>query len=163
MPFLLAWPTFGLSLVVWFAILHFKSKNESERISQRNSRKVLLEPLFNERFDAFFRSLDVPVQIGAEVSNDDAFKCGRHIMTYIAHNSEEGALFISGLKKWQTKGSYQLCDPITAAQIEKSHDIKGEIHLVSYRAIEALMTNNERLHCFHDIDLIKVKGYLATT
>lgn len=29
---------------------------------------------------------------------------------------------------------------------------KGEVHLVSYRAIEAVMTNNPSMQCFRSID-----------
>lgn len=149
---LLAWPTSGLSILAWIAIYFFKSKKKVDKIVERDNRKLLIEPLFGNKFAEFFMALDMPKLNEQRFDYHEAHKCGRHIMTYLAHNPEEGSLFLQGLKKWQTKGSQQLCDPVTAAQSERDYDAKGEIHLVSYRAVESLMKNNKSLTCFRPID-----------
>jgi hypothetical protein len=152
----LAWPTFGLSILAWLALAFFKSKTKVDAIAERENRKALVEPIFGGRFADFFRALDMPILYDHRMDEATAHQCGRHIMNYLAHNPQEGALFMQGLKKWATKGSNQLCDPVTAAEAERSYDAKGEIHLVSYRAVEALMTNNKGLACFHSIDFGKL-------
>lgn len=152
----LAWPTFGLSILAWLVLAFFKSKAKVDAIDERENRKALIEPVFGGRFSEFFKALDIPILHGSHVSEADAHQCGRHIMTYLAHNPQEGALFLQGLKKWQTKGSHQLCDPVTAAKSERDYDAKAEIHLVSYRAVEALMANNNNLRCFRSINFGKV-------
>ena len=152
----LAWTTFGLSILAWLVLAFFKSKRKVDAIDERNNRKALIEPIFGGRFSEFFKALDMPILHGFHVGEADAHQCGRHIMNYLAHNPQEGAIFLQGLKKWQTKGSYQLCDPVTAAESERTYDVKAEIHLVSYRAVEALMTNNKNLQCFGSINFGKL-------
>lgn len=151
----LAWPTFGLSILAWLVLAFFRSKKKIDAIAERDNRKVLIEPIFGGRFSEFFEALEMPILHGLRVDETDAHQCGRHIMNYLAHNPQEGALFLQGLKKWQTKGSHQLCDPVTAAESERDYDSKAEIHLVSYRAAEALMTNNN-LRCFGSINFGKL-------
>lgn len=152
----LAWPTFGLSILAWLVLAFFKSKGKVDAIVERDNRKVLIEPIFGGRFSEFFKALDMPILHGYCVDESDAYQCGRHIMNFLAHNPQEGALFLQGLKKWKTKGSYQLCDPVTAAESERTYNAKAEIHLVSYRAVEALMTNNNGLRCFGAINYGKL-------
>lgn len=156
----LAWPTYGLSVLLWLALLVLRTTARAGKITEREARKVFLEPLFDDRFAEFFRALDVPMMIDLRVDNDAARKCGRLIMNYIAHNPEEGALFMNGLKKWSTKGSGELYDPVVAADSERKFGAKGAIHLVSYRAIETLMRNNS-LDCFRGVDHGKVMEYRA--
>jgi hypothetical protein len=148
----LAWPTYGLSILVWIVLAVVKANKKQSNIQQRQSRATLLEPLFNERYSEFFNALDVPMVHGYVVTADNAEKCGRHIVNYIAHNPQEGAVFTQGLRKWHTKGDVGPLDPVLAAESETKFDAKGEIHLVSYRAIEALMTNNKSLTCFNAVD-----------
>lgn len=152
----LAWPTFGLSILAWVALAFFKGKQKRGQIDQRHSRAALLEPLFNGRHAEFFNALDIPRVHGYEVSDDAAATCGRHIVTYIAHNPEEAAAFAQGLMKWQTKGDPRPADPVLAAESENQYGAKGDVHLVSYRAIEALMTNNKSLTCFRSLDYGRV-------
>lgn len=149
----LAWPTFGLSIVAWFVLLFFKSKGNAEKINRREEVKSIIEPLFQEQFSDFFMALDMPLHHGCELTKDEAHQCGRHVMSYLSHNPSEAAIFMQGLKKWATKGSSQLCDPATAAGDEKNYNAKGEIHLTAYRAVEAIMTNNNSFKCFHKIEL----------
>lgn len=152
---LLAWPTFGLSIVAWFALLFFKAKGKVNRIEEREKVKEVIEPLFGGRFSEFFLALDMPIYDWEEMSEAEAHQCGRHIMNYIAHNPTETSEFIRGLQKWKTKRAPNLCDPITAAQDENRYNAKGEIHAVSYRAVEALMTNNS-MPCFKKVDFAGV-------
>jgi hypothetical protein len=163
---LLAWPTYGLSIVAWIGLVVLKGisngKARVDAIDRREERKLVIEPLFAGKFAEFFRALDIPMLIGLRVDQEAAHQCGRHIMNYIAHNPTEGALFIEGLKKWHTKGGSPLADPVVAADSERKFDAKGEIHLVSYRAIEALMTNNKNLRCFQPVDYGKIVQYRST-
>lgn len=148
---LLAWPTFGLSIVAWVAILFINAKGHANKVERREKVKEAVEPLFEGRFAEFFLALDMPIYEWEELSEAEAHQCGRHIMNYIAHNPTETSEFIRGLQKWKTKGAPNLCDPITAAQDENRYNAKGEIHAVSYRAVEALMTNNS-IPCFKKVD-----------
>ncbi len=152
---LLAWPTYGLSIVVWVALLFINAKGNANKVERREKVKEAIEPLFEGRFSEFFFALDMPTYEWEELSEADAHQCGRHIMNYIAQNPTETSLFINGLRKWTTKGDSNLCDPITAAQDENRYNAKGEIHLVCYRAVEALMTNN-KLNCFSKVDFAGV-------
>lgn len=157
----LAWPTFGLSIVAWFVVAAIRGHNRHSKNEQRRSRATLLAPMFNGRYAEFFEALDIPRLYGSVMMEDDADSCGRHIVNYIAHNPEESFVFSQGLMRWRTKGGSQLCDPILAAETETLLDEKAEIHLVSYRAIEALMINNRSLRCFHSIDLGQVVAEIA--
>jgi len=157
---LLAWPTFGISLVAWFVVLFFRGKQQADATARRHVTSEVIEPLFRGRFSDFYRSLDIPHKSGTQVSEESAHQCGRHIMNYISHNPSEAATFIRGLKKWATKGSGTLCDPVEAAETESKYDAKEEIHLVSYRAIEALMTQNP-LQCFSSVDLNAITQYIS--
>lgn len=148
---LLAWPTFGLSIVAWFVLVFLKAKGNANRVERRDKVKEVIEPLFEGRFSNFFFALDIPIYDGEEMSEAEAHQCGRHIMNYIAHNPIETSEFIRGLQRWKTKGAPNLCDPITAAQDENRYNAKGEIHAVSYRAVEALMIKN-KISCFKKVD-----------
>jgi hypothetical protein len=163
---LLAWPTYGLSIIAWIALLILRgilqARARIEAIDRREEDKLLIEPLFAGKFAEFFRALDIPMLIGLRIDQEAAHQCGRHIMNYIAHNPTESALFIQGLKKWHTKGGGPLADPVIAADCERKFNEKGEIHLVSYRAIEALMTNNKELRCFYPIDYRKIVQHRIT-
>ena len=152
---LLAWPTLGLSIVAWIGLFFIKAKGNTNKLEKREKVKETIEPLFQGRFSDFFLALDMPIYECAEISDAEAHQCGRHIMNYIAHNPTETTLFINGLQKWKTKGDLNLCDPITAAKNEHNYDAKGDIHMVCYRAVEALMTNN-KLKCFEKVDVSRV-------
>ena len=155
----LIWPTKGFSFLAWISLFIILERNKNKKIKNREMMKIVIEPLFNGQFSEFFFALDVPIYSGIQITQEEAYKCGRHIMNYIAHNSSETTLFVQGLQKWKTKGSLHLCDPVTAAREEKSINIKGEIHIVSYRAIEALMKNNN-LKCFEKIDFARILEYI---
>lgn len=156
----LAWPTYGLSVLAWVVIAIVMAKSKANRAVDRETRKIYIEPLFTGRFADFFRALDVPTRGATVVSEAHAHQCGRHIMNYVAHNPAEGAEFMRGLEKWRTKGDPQPCHPVVAAGDEVRFNQRGAIHLVSWRAIEAVMTNNPGLECFRDIDLAGVKKRL---
>lgn len=155
----LTWPTFGISIIAWIILFLFKAKKNADKMDRRMQFLPIIEPLFQSRYSDFFMALDIPLVSGYSISEADAERCGRLIMNYLAHNPEEAAIFVKGLDKWKTVGSNSLCDPVTAAQSEKMYDAKGEIHLTSYRAIEALMTNNKNLKCFGSINYGKIIQY----
>jgi hypothetical protein len=150
---LLAWPTFGLSIVAWFALSYFKGKAKAGAIEQRNERKLLIEPLFDDRFAEFIYELDLPLKGGESMSEVDAQKCGRLIMTYIAHNSEVGAFFMEGLRRWQGLNNEHIPLPHFAARSERITGKGGEIHLTCYKAIQDLIERNPNLRCFDPIDI----------
>ncbi len=153
---ILAWPTYGLSLLAWLVLLHFSSKRKLKGIDRMRENQPLIDSLFRKQHAEFVRTLDLPYLSGLRLSEADANQCARHLINYLAHNPDEAALFIKGLEKWKPLNSTQLSDPVTAARSEKQYNAKGEIHLTSYRAIEALMTNNKGLKCFELIDLGKL-------
>ncbi len=150
---ILAWPTFGLSLVAWFVLVWFNARRKVAGINRREEVKNVIEPLFQGRFSEFFNALDMPTTLNEKLTEQEAHQCGRHIMNYLAHNPSEAAIFMKGLEKWRTKGSPTLCDPVTAASDESNLNAKGEIHLTAYRAVESVMTNNSGLRCFSKINL----------
>jgi hypothetical protein len=156
---ILAWPTLGLSLVAWFVFLFLKGKKQAKASDQRKVIAEVIEPIFKGRFANFYDALDVPFDWD-EGSQSKSHQCGRFIMNYLANNPSEAAIFTRGLKRWATKGSGQLCDPVEAAEFEKRYDEKKEIHLTAYRAIEALMSQNN-LPCFEGVDLDTVSQYIS--
>ncbi|QGM48261.1 hypothetical protein [Methylocystis heyeri] len=158
----LAWPTFGASLVIWWILAAKNAKDKIRAIEQREKNAAHLEPLFKNNFAAFFLSLDVPIKYGSYFTSNEAELCGRYIMIYLANNPEEAELFIEGLKKWKTKGSYELAEPVIAAECEISCRQKLHVHLASYRAIEALVANNN-LACFSPVNYNEVVQYRMLT
>lgn len=109
------------------------------------------ELLFRNGYARFFDELDVPAFNNYELQRQDREKCGRHIVSYLAQNDGEGLLFLNGLSRLQ-----QAADPIAAIIAERSLKGKGNVHLVAFRAIEAIMTHNPNLACFNMIDLTEV-------
>ena len=148
----LAWPTFGISIIIWFILLFLNAKENVKAIERREHNLQVIEPLFEGRFVEFFMALDIPIYGWEKITNEDAYQCGRHIMSYIAHNPEEAVILVQGLEKKQLEYP---CDLITAAEDERDLNAKGEIHIVTYRAIEALITQN-KIKCFEKIDLAGV-------
>jgi hypothetical protein len=156
---LLAWPTYGISILLWIGLSLARGALRGVANKRREQVRDILSPLFSNDFGGFFNALDIPVVGGYEFTSEESIQCGRHIVNYLAHNPSEAAIFIKGLERWRTKGDANLCDPITAARDEKELDAKCEVHLTSYRAIEAIMTNNKNLRCFHMVDYGRVIEY----
>ena len=148
----LAIPTFGLSIVGWFVLALVKNLGKAARSKRREEIASQLEPLFGDAFDDFFMSLGVPAMYGCQISQPDAYKCGRHIMNYIAHNPTELASFMMGLKN--EDGTFN--NPVSAADYEAMRGELGEVHLTSYRAIQALVLNNPSMKCFESVDVGKI-------
>lgn len=149
---LFAWPTFGLSLLAWFAWAYFSGRSQGTQSERRRANAVSLEPLFKDRFAEFFWSLDVPIHLGSQVSREHAHQCGRHIMNYMAHNPSEAGIFVSGLQRRQAEWG-AMDHPVSVARRENAEGKPAEIHSVSWRAIEALMKQNRNLACFRSVDL----------
>lgn len=141
------------TIVCWVAVGLSKGGVEARGRQTRRTNAEIISPLFQGRFGDFYLALDVPLERDQQVSKEDATKCGRHIMNYLAHNPEEAALFTRGLSRWNIKGSNALCDPVTAASSEVIYDAKAEVHATSYRAIESLIKQNN-LACFKTVDRI---------
>jgi len=156
----LAWPTFGLSLVAWFVVAFLKGKSAAKASAQRHVKLAVIEPWFQERFAEFYMALDVPYSLDEEPDWETAHQCGRLIMNYLAHNPSEADIFYRGLLGWTRNdmGVGGLCDPAEAAECELLAE-KGEIHFISYHAIKALMKNNS-LPCFRTVDLAAVEQLL---
>ena len=49
----LAWPTGGLSILAWIAVVVFNAHNKTQRVNHREERAVFLEPLFDDVFQNF--------------------------------------------------------------------------------------------------------------
>jgi hypothetical protein len=153
---LLAWPTFGLSLVAWLILGFFKSKSKAIKADRRSSVLQAISPLFGERYAEFYEALNVPRLVFEAPSKDEAYQCGRLIVSYIAHNPSETALLLEGLKLRTLHGNSNLWDPVDAVKCEAQHSAMGNIQLISYRAIETLMTQNN-LPCFRYVSLPEVQ------
>ncbi|MFJ2446773.1 hypothetical protein [Pseudomonas sp. NPDC087626] len=156
---LLAWPTYGLSILLWFGLAVARGAFKRFAIRRREQARNLLMPLFPEDLGFFFSALDVPLVNGYHLTEEELRECGSHFVNYLSHNPSEAALFIKGLERWRTKGEVNLCNPVNAALDENHLEAKREIHLTAYRAIEALMTNNKNLKCFRKIDFGRVLEY----
>lgn len=154
-----AWPTFGLSLLCWVACYFlFGRRTNKAHIPKADLAKV--EAVFQQEYAEFFKILDVPYLQGRTITHEEAEQCGRHIKNYIAGNPSEARLFFEGLAKWGTKGRKVYGSPVTAAGEELKYNVKENVHGVSYRAIEALMTNNPGLGCFKSVSLPKISQYV---
>lgn len=154
---ILAWPTYGLSLVAWFLLSLIRAAARRAAIERRQERRAQLEPLFEQRFDEFFLALDVPMNTTREVTSQEATQCGRHILNYLAHNPGEASLFMKGVEKEARRFGGRKPDPVLAARRESMDHAKAEIHLSCGRAILAVATNNPNLQCFRNVDLNSLK------
>lgn len=158
---ILAWPTLGLSLLVWAVaayLLHIK--NKVMKIERREQIGKIIEPLFTDRYAEFFIALDLPTV--STMSVDESYQCGRHLVNYICHNPSESVIFIAALKKMADTES-GFCHPVVAVGKESLNELKGDIHILCYWGVEAIMKNNS-LKCFEKIDLsrlVKQKASLA--
>ena len=123
---LLAWPTFGLSILAWagFAVIRGINRvnKKVEAIDRRRDVASAIDPIFGGKYEEFFLALDIPKRPGQHFSSMNATQAGRHIMNYLAHNPTELTIFIQGLARWKTKGSDALCDPVTAADCENRYE-----------------------------------------
>lgn len=155
---LLAWPTFGISLVLWFIWQFVNTKNATDKVAARREIEPLLEAVFTNRHAEFFNALNLPIKYGhATISPNEAHQCGRHIMNYIGHNRSELQTFISGLKRWEREDG-QICHPADAVAIECRLAGRGEVYAVSLRAVEAIITRNSNLRCFQSVDFARLKA-----
>ncbi len=148
-------PSFGLSLVAWFALAWFNARQKVAGIHRREEMKTVVEPLFGGQFAEFFLALDVPTMF-EEFTPEEARQCGRHIMNYVAHNPSETAMFMKGLERHRTRTGDKALDPVGAARDEYHRNAKAEIHLTSYRAIIAITTNNSSVGPFRKAHLAAV-------
>lgn len=148
---ILAWPTFGLSLVAWVAFAVLQAKKKQESIVRREEAKTVFEPLFREQFAAFFLALDPPTKFRQKLTEAEAHQCGRHLMNFVAHNPGETRTFMAALAQQAKRSSSGLLDPIAAAK-------ERNLDLLCYRAVLALMANNHDLQCFSKIDSSKVSA-----
>lgn len=146
---ILAWPTFGLSLVAWVALVALNAKKNQESIVRREEAKTVIEPLFREQFAEFFLALDLPTKFRQKLTDGEAHQCGRHLMNFIAHNPNETRSFMAALTQQANRNSSNSLDPVAAAK-------DTGLDLLCYRAVLALMTNNPNLGCFSKIDCGKV-------
>jgi hypothetical protein len=150
---ILAWPTYGLSLVAWVLLSLIRAAARRAAIERRQDLRAQIEPLFEQRLDEFFLALDVRMSSRHEVTNQEATQCGRHILNYLAHNPGEAALFMKGVEQEARRFGGRKPDPVLAARREVMDDAKAEIHLSCGRAIVAVATHNPSLQCFRNIHL----------
>ena len=153
---ILAWPTFGLSVVAYVALLlvrsYLRQNKKVDGMMRRADFRSLMEPLFHGRSEEFFLALDIPTRLGREFTQEEARECMRHVMYFLADNPNEAALFMRGLENRRAKSGDAGLDPISAALYERNRNLKGEIHLLVYRAIATIKTANPSLRCFDKVD-----------
>lgn len=158
----LAWPTFGLSIVAWLVLTIVHAKSVAAKADRREEVGKIIHPLFGGKYAEFYRAINVPVVFHFPDPDKEHHQAGRHIANYLAHNPEEAAIFMEGLTRWKTKGSVQLCDPISAANFERDLGGKFEIRLTAYRAIQALLVNNQNLPCFRNVDFSSLTAAITS-
>ena len=156
----LIWPTYGLSILAWLIFAFLRGQAEKGKVEHRKEIAGEISGLIHGQYAKFFLALDMPFWIDSEISQAEADQCGRHIVNYIGHNSQEYAVFVKGLLKWKTKGSFNF-EPIIAAQSEKDYKCFAEIHAVCDRPIVALMANNKNLKCFGKVNLPELMSKLS--
>ena len=158
----LAWPTFGLSLVAFFALRlvrgYLQAKAQMEGKQRRADFRTLMEPLFQGRIEEFFLTLDIPRWAWAdgEVTKEEARDCMKHILYFFSDNPDEAAQFMRALESHRVKSGAAGLDPISVAFYERNRNIKGEIHLLVYRAIATIKTANPSLRCFDKVDVAEL-------
>lgn len=118
----------------------------------------IIYPMFDGRHGEFFLNLELPILSDYKISEPDAKQCGRHVANYLANNPDEAYLFLNGVRRWFTitGKDFSDCNPASVAELERDFNEKAEVHLTSYRAMEALMTNNHDLKCFTAVDYGKL-------
>lgn len=160
---LLAWPTFGLSIVAWLGLAWAKAARTGQRASARRSRVAAIEPMFQyeyDDFDGFVDMMDLPMVPGMTMSSEEQYTCGRLIMNYIAHHERECAVFIA---LFMATGRNHAGGGLSMASytllVEKTQERKLA-HAICYRAVETLISSN-RLPCFRSVDYGEVVAQLA--
>lgn len=153
----LAWPTFGLSLVAWCLLVWFSAAAKAANKKHIDQRRAVMDLAVRGRDAEFFLALDMPLKRRAELTPAEAEQCGRHVLNYVAHNSEETALLMRGVEKHSLRNGGAPFDAIAAAANETWATVKAEMHLVAYRGIVAVSTNNPNLQCFSKIEITTLR------
>ena len=140
----------------WVAWTGYQRSNSSKR---SDVMTALLEPIFRGEYRHFAHGLELPWRDDISDDNaehartdEDLKQIGRLVMKYFAHNEKEADAFINALRQQSDSENGELANPHEALQYEfydNRHD--GPLMLASYRAILALMTNNN-LPCFRSVD-----------
>lgn len=156
----LAWPTFGLSLVAYFALRlvrgYLQAKAQMEGKLRRADFRTLMEPLFQGRIEEFFLTLDIPrwAWANGEFTKEEARECMKHILYFFSDNPDEAAQFMRALESHRVESGAAGLDPISAARAER--DKKGEIHFLVYQAITTIMNRNPSLGSFSKVDIAEL-------
>lgn len=166
---LLAWPTFGLSLLAWFGWRMWIGYSRAKASQKSEVMTALLEPVFRGEYAMFAMGLQLPYpdhlldedfNDGGVRTQKDMHQCGRLIMKYLAHNPKEAEAFIDALKYYGTTKQGEFEEPHEVLDWEfYRYRCDGPLKVVSYRAVAALMSNNT-LTCFRSVDLGTVKERL---
>lgn len=161
---ILAWPTFGLSIVAWivFNFYHVKKRVDQNEKAKTSGLAVVISKVFDGEHEKFFRSLDIPLLTGYEITEEDAHQAGRLIMNYLIQNPDDGIGFLEGVAAWTVQdgsGDTDYIEAALAAKSERDYNMKANVHLFAYRAVETLMVNNKNLKCFRSVNLAKVMEF----
>lgn len=133
--------------------------NDKPQIDTKNWHPFKLLDLFYIKAGGGLSSYDASTSPG----NVPFVAASKNNNAVVSMTGAKDAIFVGGLKKWADEGSGRLCSPIEAATLENIHGDRTIIHLVSYRAIRAIIVNNNnKLRCFYHVDTEKLSGYLPT-
>lgn len=153
-------PTFGLSLLVWIASFFLLSKAKQRANEARHKKREILNGYISDP-GVFMRDLHFPRW--KPMSKENANRCGSLILNYIAHNPSEMQIFIDGIHQATTSGmllSVRRNDGHKATAIEMADgNLDKKIHLVCFRAVEALVHNNN-FDYFSEINTKIMKNYI---
>lgn len=173
----LAWPTFGISFLAFFGWIAWSGYSRAKNAEKREAFSLLLKPIFEyehilgerapeDGYSYFIDELGLPFKNGCSSDANDSYPtiaqkktCGRLVMQFLAHNPREAATFVKAVRKIDSAGDSELGEVL---MYESSDALKlnyeyysSDIRLVCFRAIQALMTNNN-LACFEWCDLERV-------
>lgn len=149
---LLAWPTYGMSIILWIIIFFLKPITAADKIKMRHKIAPELELLFDNRHSEFYDALDIPLK--SEI--DDSHQFVTYIINYIAQNPDELHTFINGMKRW-TRRDGSLCHPSIVVRIEKRMGDRHGVYEVSIRAIDCLVRNNPSIQLFQSVDIDRIR------
>ena len=157
----LAWPTFGLSFLGFFGWIAWTGYSRGNMVHKREALSLLLEPMFDRNVEGGQGYVRLIESLRLPWRREDAYdgfpeaeyrQCGRLVMLFLANNPPEAAAFIKAMREIDPT---DFSAPHETLDYEEQNRQGNDLRLICYRAVEALMTNND-LPCFAGFDLAEI-------
>lgn len=158
----LAWPTVGLSLLAWFGWLVWLRVRADRDAKTRKAISGKLKVLMDGHHIEYAGGLMLPYTEGVAYEARTAAQLeamGRIIQRFLVQNPKEADKFIAAVEA-QCGCDGDLCVSPPTEALMYEDDREPLVQLVSYRAVEALMTHNS-LPCFQTVDLAAVSEHVT--